>query len=292
VIKPISLITGIVILVAIMVLLFQLSTDNTDYSMHNPGWNGTSQFFSDLPVDEVAILTDTAELSQYNDAVLFIIAPDKNFTPDDRERYRDFLVRGNTIVLFDDFGTGNELLQQTGTAIRIRQTPLLSADHAFEDPAFVKTYPVNTNGQVLNISGLTMDRPSALDGGHPFLVTSLMSWEDGNGNNKADQNETLGRFVVGSFDQVGEGRIFVISDPGVLINSMAESETGQDQARFIDTMLHLNRTAIIDQINSMTADTTPQSRIIYIIQTTSSVRIGMLTLLLFLVFFGFRKQVG
>jgi hypothetical protein len=291
VIKPVSVVTGVVILVAIMVLLFHLSTDYSDYSMHNPGWNGTSQLFGDLPAERAVLLSTNAGLSQYNDSVLLIIAPGKNFSQEDLTSYLNFLDRGNTIVLFDDFGTGNELLRQTGTGIQIRQIPLLSADRAFEDPVFLKTYPVNDGELVLNISGLTMDRPSALYGGDPFLVTSLLSWEDTNHNNKADQNETIGQFVVGSSGHVGKGRIIVISDPGILINSMTNTGTGQDRDRFIDIILHLNRTALIDQTNSMTANTTPQSRIIHVVQTTSSIRIGILTLILLIVFFGFQRRI-
>jgi hypothetical protein len=274
-----------------MVLLFHLSTDYSDYSAHNSGWNGTSQFFSALPGDNTVIIEDNSQLEQYHDSVLLIIAPGRNVSDSDGLRYREFLGRGNTIVLFDDFGSGNDLLRQFGTDIRIRRTTLLSADQAFNDPVFVKAYPVGSSDLTGNISAMTMDRPSVIEGGEMFLVTSLLSWEDTNSNKKADSNETIGRFVVGSEDRAGTGRIIVVSDPGVLINSIAATDTGLDRDRFIDTLLHLNRTVLVDQVYSMTADTTPSSRIIHIIQTTSSIRISVLTILFVILLIGFWKRI-
>jgi len=289
--KPVSMITaGILVLVA-MVFLVHLSTDYNDYSRYNPGWNGTSEFFKEIEGSDTVMLMDPQELlNQYNDSTLLIIAPTGPYSLTEASIYKDYLSRGNTILLFDDFGNGNELLDLMGVDIRIRTHPLVSADSAFNSPAFVMAFPGNTSPLTRNISSLVLDLPSSLKGGEPILRTSLFSWEDTNGNHRADSNETLGVFVVGSRQPVGKGQVIVISDPGIFINAMS-GDNNPGRAAFIKNILAPDTTIIIDQTHSLTANTTIPSRIIHIIQTTIFIHIGLLALIFILFAFGFRKQI-
>ena len=195
------------------------------------------------------------------------------------------------MLVFDDFGSGNSLLDQLGTGVHLRNIPLLSADRAYNNPVFVRVYPSGSSPVIQNVSTLTLDLPSAVDGGSPFLVSSLLSWEDENRDQRADQNETIGQFVVGTRVQVGKGQVYVVSDPGILINAMESSDRAGDGDNVISNILHLNDTLIIDQTHSMTAITTTPSRIIHKIQTSMVIQIGLLAIILMIFIIGFRKQL-
>lgn len=286
--RPATLVTAAVLVIALLVLLTHLGTDYSEYSRYNPGWNGTSRFFTEnLPATAISI-SNPADLSRYQDTLLLVIAPN---TTIQGKPYRDFLERGNTIVLFDDFGTGNQLLETTGSGMRLRQVPVMSADRAYNDPVFVKVHRGPGPGPLQNISSLILDRPASVEGGRPLFMTSLLSWEDTYPDNKANANETLGSFVVGAYEEIGKGRLIVISDPGILINAMAGPAGGDDRGAFLSGLLHLHPVILVDTNGSMTDDTTLPSRIIHMVQTTSSIRIGILILVILIVFFGFYRKV-
>lgn len=291
ILKRWSLVTLGVLIIAGTVLLLHLSADYNDYSRYNPGWNGTSRFFESLEQDKVVLLTAADELPGYNNSALLIIAPAGNYSETDTRYYRDFLERGNTVLVLDDFGSANSLLNQLRTGVRLRNIPLMSADRAYNNPVFIRAYPYGRSPVIRNITTLTLDRPSAVDGGSPFLLSSLLSWEDQNDNQRADQNETIGQFAVGTMVQVGNGGLYVISDPGIIINAMEGSDEAGDRATFIANIINLMDTTIIDQSHSMTGITTTPSRIIHKIQTSLATQVGLLALVLIIFVIGFRKQL-
>jgi len=291
ILKRWSLVTIGVLIIAGTVLLLHLSADYNDYSRYNPGWNGTSRFFESLEEDRVVLLTAADELPGYNNSALLIIAPAGNYSETDARYYRDFLERGNTVLVLDDFGSANSLLNQLRTGVRLRNIPLMSADRAYNNPVFIRAYPYGRAPVIRNITTLTLDRPSAVDGGSPFLFSSLLSWEDTNGNQRADQNETIGQFAVGTMVQVGNGNLHVISDPGIIINAMEGGDEAGDRATFIANILTLGDTTIIDQSHSMTGITTTPSRIIHKIQTSLVIQVGLLAIVLIIFVIGFRKQL-
>ncbi|MCX6701415.1 MAG: DUF4350 domain-containing protein [Methanomicrobiales archaeon] len=286
-----SLLTLGVILIAGTVLLLHLSTDYNDYGRYNPGWNGSSRFFESLEKDNVVLLNNANELPGYDNTALLIIAPAGEYSSAEAGYYQDYLERGNTMVVLDDFGSANSLLDQLKSSVRLRNIPLMSADRAYNNPVFIRAYPSGNARVIQNISTLTLDRPSAVDGGSPFLSSSLLSWEDNNGNQRADPNETIGQFVVGTMVQVGNGQLYVIGDPGVIINAMEVSDGAGDRAIFISNILHLRNTTIIDQTHSMTGITTNPSSIIHKIQTSMGIQIGSLAFILMIFVIGFRKQL-
>jgi hypothetical protein len=291
IIKTWSILTLAVLLVAGTVLLLHLNTDYNDYSRYNPGWNGTSLFFGSLDKDNVVLLDNVNELPGYNNSTLLIIAPAGNYSATEVGYYRDYLERGNIVLIFDDFGSANSLLGPLGTGLHLRNIPLMSADRAYESPEFVRSYPRGRSPVIQNITTLTLDRPSAVDGGTPFMFSSLLSWEDGNGNQRADPNETIGQFAVGTMVQVGNGQVYVISDPSILINAMEGSDGANNRVNFISNILHLRDTTIIDQTHSITGNTSTPSRIIHKIQTSMVVQIGLLAFVLMIFIYGFRKQL-
>lgn len=291
ILKRWSVVTLGVLLIAGTVLIIHLSTDYNEYGRYNPGWNGTSRFFEGLEKDNLVLLGDADGLPGYNNTSLLIIAPAGNYSATEIGYYRDYLERGNTMLVLDDFGSANSLLSQLRSGVHVRNIPLMSADRAYNNPVFVRAYPSGNSPVIQNISALSLDRPSAVDGGTPFLFSSLLSWEDKNGNQKADPDETIGQFAVGTAVQVGKGQIIVISDPGILINAMERSDGAGDRATFLSNVYHLKSTVIIDQAHSMTGISTTPSRIIHKIQTSLVIQIGLLAFILVIFIIGFRKQL-
>ncbi|MDK2974038.1 MAG: hypothetical protein PWP08_409 [Methanofollis sp.] len=240
-----------VIIVLALAAGVHLSTTYDDYSRYNIQWNGTSSFFSLLEEHGAHEVERPADLGGYDDAVLLIIAPQG---PPGAERiaaYRAFLARNNTVVLCDDFGSGNDLLAALGSGVTILPGNLTSVDRDYVDGAAVKGYRAGNHSLVDNVSSVLFNRPAALEGGTTLLQTSLLSWVDGNGNGRIDGGEAVGRYQVCVSEQVGGGELIVVGDPGIFLNAMSGFD--DDNRLFLENILTLRPVLLIDQGWSRTA---------------------------------------
>jgi hypothetical protein len=240
-----------VLLVLTLAAGVHLFTTYDDYSRYNIQWNGTSSFFSVLEDRGAHEVERPADLGGYNDAVLLIIAPQGSPGADEIAAYRAFLARNNTIVLCDDFGSGNEFLTAVGSGISILPGNLTSVDRDYAVGAAVKGYRAENHTLVENVSTVLFNRPAALKGGTPLLQTSLLSWVDRNANGRIDGDETVGRYPVCAVERVGGGEVIVVGDPGIFLNAM--SGFSGENRQFIDALLSLRPVLLVDQGWSRTA---------------------------------------
>lgn len=242
-----------VLLLLVLVASVHLFTTYDDYSRYNIQWNGTSSFFSQLEDHGAHEVESPADLGGYTDAVLLIVAPQGSPGEERIAAYRSFLSRNNTIVLCDDFGSGNDLLTAIGSDIVILPGNLTSVDRDYVDGAAVKGYPAEEENTTLldNLSAVLFNRPAALKGGTTLLQTSLLSWVDGNGNDRIDGDEAVGRYPVCVGESIDNGEVIVIGDPGIFLNAM--SGITDDNRQFIENLLSLRPVLLIDQGWSRTA---------------------------------------
>jgi hypothetical protein len=262
-------VAGLVLLVALILLVVHLSSNEDEFSRYNEGWNGTSAFFSSLDRHRVVMVSEPGELSPYRSgATLLIIAPRRSPTDSELQAYRSFLDQGNTIILTDDFGTGNQILAGLTSRISISPGPVASLDREYADPYSVVVYP-SADESLLNGTGsLLLNAPASLDGGTPLLRTSLFSWIDEDGNRHLSKGEVLGIFTVMAKENNGQGTLIVLSDPSVFINAMADAGESGDNPRFLAHVRESGSPLLIDQMNSRTRDAEGLGEILHVIKTT------------------------
>jgi hypothetical protein len=271
------------------VLFVHLSANTMEFSQHNIGWNGTSTFFSDLDRHRSTEISDPAKLAGYPpNSTLLIIAPDHHPTDQELAAYSAFLDGGNTIVLADDFGTGNEILTGIGSTISILPGNLSSFDHKYEDSSTVIAFRAPGENPFSLPANITLNGAAALNGGSPLILTTVFSWIDSSGDGKLNQGETMGTFPVMAYEYRGKGRIIVLSDSSIFINSMYS--TNANDRELISTIT-LDNAVLIDQMNSRTADTNGFSEILHVIRTTGTVEIFMLCLLTLTLALAWRKKM-
>lgn len=249
------------ILGASLLVFSHLSTNNLDFSRYNTGWNGTSLFFDSFDRHTARDLVNSSALSDLNNTTLFIIAPDKPFSGDEISHYLSFVRNGNTIFLADDVGTANSLLRGLGSSIIIIPGTLGSVDRAYNDSFAIVTYPVRDHRFTEGVSSLVLNKAAALEGGEPLIRTTLMSWIDTDGDGRITKKEMLGKYTVFTHEKIGNGEIYVLSDPSVCTNSMIHPGQQWDNRRFIENIHSTEEYILIDQIHSRTADADGYSRI-------------------------------
>jgi hypothetical protein len=285
-------VAGIVLFGATLVLTAHLAGNSLEFSRYNTGWNGTSQFFSGLDRQSVTDISDPAQLTPYRtNALLLIIAPRHPATGQETAAYRAFLDRGNTIMLSDDFGSGNSILRQIGSGIFIGPGNLSSIDREYTDPYSVVVYRAANTSLVRSVSRLVLNRPAPLEGGDVLFVTSILSWIDTNGDRRINSDEVMGKFAVMAKETVGTGELVVLSDPSIFINAMADPDEKWDNRRLIESLTGREGPVLIDQMNSRTRDAEGTSEIIHVIRTTSNIELLFVGTLMLITAVAWRRKL-
>lgn len=212
---------------------------STDFSIYNAGWNGCSdlavytyhlgKLLPTLTYNKTTLTPVGKSVTRFHldapNTTILIIGPRTPFSSEEAAYIRQFLLDGGMLLLADDFGTGNTLLQQINASSRFSNALLL--DLSFEKNAsFVSIFTVHNSSHPLteNISGFLFNYPTSLHTGENTTVlasSSQLSWLDQNMNGKEDDNEPTGPFPVYAIESYGRGEIVLLSGPSILINSMA-----------------------------------------------------------------------
>jgi len=142
-----------------------LFKSSSPYSVFNTGWEGTSKF-AKLAYEEGKTVMpvfepfDMAKIGEMN-GVLLIIGPNVSFTGEEVEELKEFLRRGNTLFIADDFGTGDELLRALNVPVRISRHPLRDFFYLRDDRLIVS---VRIEDPVLasNVSMIITNEPAGI----------------------------------------------------------------------------------------------------------------------------------
>lgn len=239
--KRFYLVLGIVAVagaIALLTLATPLFATRADFSLYNPGWNGASQLGRDLhgtgafqPLlsaasdDEGLRITPIPLADTPLDpetTALLVLGPRASYTPAEREHVRAFVEGGGLLVLADDFGTGNELLEAVNASSRF--VPQRALDFAFvKRPEFTVGIDFAPHPLTQGVSRTLLNYPAALRPGPQAEVlanTTEAAWLDADEDGLRDADEPSGPFPWLAVERVGGGTVVLLADPSVLINEM------------------------------------------------------------------------
>ena len=210
-----------------MPLTVPLFKSSTPYSIFNTGWDGASRFallMHSRGIDVLPIFQsfDMEDLKDRN-GVLLIISPDISYTSAEIAQIREFVKRGNTLLIADDFGNGDQILEALHLPLRISKYPLRDFFYERDDRLIVA---VRISDPILgrNVSRIIMNEPSAIVVSRKGEVYA---------SRVAMVNFHRRQFPVFAEVPYGKGRIMVLSDPDVLTNQLF-SENRQFISNLID----------------------------------------------------------
>ncbi|MEN6513273.1 DUF4350 domain-containing protein [Methanoculleus sp.] len=184
-----------------------VTTTPEEYSRYNTGWNGTSGFAG----EEVRDLRDLDP-----GMALLILAPDQPFTLEEVGHLRAFLDDGGRVIIADEEGAANGLLTELGSTMRVRPGNLASLERGHADPGLFLARVVGNDTLFSGVETIRVNRPAAVEGGEPLLETSILTWEDADGDGRITGSETFEAAVVCA----KEGNLTVLGDPSLFINAM------------------------------------------------------------------------
>ncbi|MDO5845180.1 MAG: DUF4350 domain-containing protein [Methanocorpusculum sp.] len=243
--KKIYIVAAILLIIAAAAVIFQFAGTDSEFSRYNTEWNGTSNFFSGLSHEQY--IYDYADLTEKTNSTLLVIAPTENFGGDELFTY---LTNGNTIIIFDQSANANYFLESIGSTIRVHNESLRSSDMEYKDSGLFRAN-VLTDIYGTGVETLFFNYPGYVTGGYTIIETSPLSWVEKRGDNIANKDETLKVYSVGASDNISNGRVTVIADPSMFINSMIDRRHTENME--VITALE-NQNLIIDQTNSVTTE--------------------------------------
>jgi hypothetical protein len=211
------------------------TTTTEEFSRYNVGWNGTSN----LAAEEVRDLGNLPP-----GATLLILAPDVAFTADETGYLRAFLESGGHLLIADEEGSANRLLADLGSTIRVRPGNLASLERDHADPGLFTGYPVGNATFFAGVETVLLNRPAAVTGGEPLLETSILTWDDADGDGRPGGSETFARRTVCA----REGNLTVLGDASLFVNAMLA-----ENPKFIENI----RPVLVDAAHSRTGTTNP-----------------------------------
>jgi len=191
-----------------------------DFGIDNPFWNGTEHTRSIVPFSAVSSLFDLP--SAPGESTLILI-PYVKFTPPELNEVSRFVNRGGTLVLADDYGFGNQVLEYLGLKARFSGQNLLDPLMNYKNQWFPRIYHVAPSPITSNSDNLIFNHATALlnvDTDAALAWSSSTSFLDLNGNERWDNGEPTGPLPVISQHNLGSGKIILVADPSILINSM------------------------------------------------------------------------
>lgn len=205
---------GLVLLVAAVVAVGWLYPALDDLWVENPGWNGLSEFYGSVDPVRVRGAGDLLGVDPLN-STLFIVGPSRGFSEEDVAGVCGYLVDGGRVVLLDDFGSGNELLEGLGLGTRFNGS--LLRDGVFFDPA--PEFPRLLNFSSYMVGEVLLNYGSVLSLGERAQVlvqSSPFSYVENGSGVELAAHPIVARIPYGG------GALVLVSDSSVWLNSMID----------------------------------------------------------------------
>lgn len=234
--------TGAMLVVVALVLagivaLSYLSSTDAELSRYNSGWNGTSAFYDQLERSGITSITSYPVLRSAPPDTLILVEPHSLPGAEGKDTIRHFVRNGGTLILIAKNESANSILEAAGSRIIIHESALSSIDMEYADPRMVIAYRAQEHGLLENVESVALNQPSTLTGGETLLETSVLSWIDTNSNGRVDGTETFGKEPVMAREGIGHGEIIVLSDSGILINSMDFTVSERDNVQLRENLV-------------------------------------------------------
>jgi len=234
-----------VVLSAILILSISYYWPIEDpYHPLNSGWNGCSKVAS--AAANVTLLSSYSKLSPNSSSLLAIIGPNIQLSDEESSNVRSFLEAGGTVLVADDFGTGNSLLQRLEIGARFSGKPLADLYYYDKDPGFPIIRGFSPSSLTENVSVIILNRPSFLEIDNSSQVTRLassspFSFIDLSGENRPLANETIDSYPVMAAAKIGRGTLILISDPSMFVNDMIDLN---DNMQLFRNMLRIGHSSL------------------------------------------------
>ena len=214
-----------IVMVIMLITAIWFFPSNEDFRVENPFWNGTGEISTDYAVQPLKTLAD---LPASPEGATFILIPYLRCTPAELGQLKRFVRNGGRLILADDYGYGNQVLESLGLEIRFSGEMLLDPMVNYKSKHFPRIVHLEPDPLTGNIENLSFNHATCLINvttASTLASSSSFSFLDRNGNGIREDNEPTGPLPVIARHRLGSGQVIFIADPSLFINSMDPIES-------------------------------------------------------------------
>ena len=233
-----------VTLLIVLILTVWFFPSNDDFRVDNPFWNGIRDIRAEYQVQPLGSLAD---LPSSPDGATLLVIPYLSFTSTELEHLNYFASRGGRLIIADDYGHGNQILEYLGLKVRFSGQILLDPLVNYKNKYFPRIIHLQPDPLTENTDNLVFNHATSLTNitaDNALALTSPFSFLDYNSNGTREDNEPTGPLPVISRHELGNGQVITISDPSIFINSMG---TIADNEGLIQNIVATASVLYIDQ---------------------------------------------
>jgi len=247
--KFLAIFTACLVIIIILVAWF-LPLDE-DFRMENPFWNGLKDLSSDYPVQSLKAITDLPSIPQ---GITLIVVPYLEFTLEELVQLDRFVSEGGRIILADDYGHGNQVLEYLEIDVRFSGDTLLDPLVNYRSQYLPKIIHFNPDPLMINLKSLGFNHATCLlntDNASTLALSSSFSFLDQDGNGEFDEGEPAGPLPVIYRQSRGEGELILVADPSLFINSMNPID---ENSGFVQNIVDSTTSLYLDQLHLPPSD--------------------------------------
>jgi len=209
-----------VLLIIVLALVVWFLPPNEDFRVDNPFWNGAKSITANLSASPLESFSDIHMLPQ---RATLILIPYIEFSPAELDKLQSFISRGGILVLADDYGFGNQALEHLGLKARFSGAPLIDPLYYHRQKWLPQILHFIPDSITSDIESLVLNHATRLTGvgeSDALALSSTVSFLDIDGHQMYNEGEPTGPLPVISRHNLDNGKVILISDPSIFINSM------------------------------------------------------------------------
>jgi hypothetical protein len=215
-----------IVLVTLVVsaLCISLYPSFQDFMETNGVWNGVRAFAYDFGSTDINTLADLPD-SPGNSILL--VVPCRSYDETELSSIQRYVNGGGTLLLMDDYGFGNQVLEHLGSDIRFSNQTLLDPVFCYQNQTMPRITDSSSVLKQAGVESVVLNRATVLTGVSPEKASALSSeasFLDLNNDGQRQDSEPVGPFSVAVSFRLGIGNVALISDPSVIINTMFSRE--------------------------------------------------------------------
>ena len=212
-----SLLIGLILSIFVIVTVTIAYPNNDDLWIENPFWNGLTKFYAQTEPRPILNM-DTLRTINPSETTFFIIGPSKDFTNSESQAIMEYITNGGNLIILDDFGTANQLLEDLNIDIRFTKEYLM-------DPIFRennKIMPLITIEKNPEVNEIVLNIPTSLIATSEEQILASSSPYSFTVEQITDSPSDFYQSPVILQTEMGNGYLTLLSDSSIFINSMID----------------------------------------------------------------------
>lgn len=204
-----------------------------DFVASNTMWNGIRDFCAEFGASNIDSLE---ELPEPAEGTVLVAIPYIEYSAGELERLEKFVSNGGTLLLMDDYGYGNSVLEYLELGVRFTNRPLLDPLFCFKNESMPRITDFASGVRESGVGVVMLNHATSLEDTEAVTViawSSRASFLDINENGTRDEGEPQGPLPVAAATWLGRGRLVLVADPSTIINAMVNRDDNYAFIRYL-----------------------------------------------------------